>query len=94
MPSNLSLFEIAQDWANVSNEDVNYFKDQLFKEFPDCPRGPMATQWTPPGPVKSECEEQDTCFGFFSVVDKFWLVFPGKEDVYTIDKENKFVKEK
>lgn len=85
---NLSLFEIAQDWQKVSNEDVNYFKDQLYKEFPDAPRGPMATQCTPPGPVK-----EDNCFGCeISIVKKYWLIFPGSREVYTIDAENVFKK--
>lgn len=89
MSSNLSLFEIAQDWQKVSNEDVNYFKDQLYKEFPDAPQGPMAIQWTPPGSVKLDCA--DNCFGCeISIVNKYWLCFPDSQQVYTINKENEF----
>ena len=87
--SNLSLFEIAQNWKGVSNEDVNHFKDSLNKEFPDVPRGPITIQWTPPGHVKLDCTN---CTGMVSMVNKYWLVFPLTEDVYTINKENKFAK--
>lgn len=89
----LSLFEIAKDWQGVSDEDVTYFKNSLYNEYPNTPRGPMATQWTPPGRVKLECED-DTCHGcVIGIVDKFWLIFPGTREVYTIDSENKFNKE-
>lgn len=37
----LSLFEIAADWATVSNEDVNRFKDAFYKEFPNAPVAPF-----------------------------------------------------
>lgn len=84
MSSNLSLFGIAQDWMKVDGADVNRFKDALYKAFPDCPKGPMATQWTKPGPV------EHTPNGTF--VDRYWIVFPGSREMYTIDTENNFAK--
>ena len=82
-----SFFEIAQRWLEVTDEEVQYFKDGLYKECPDAPRGPLAPQWTPPGPV--ECCEDNGCV---SNIDKYWLSFPGSQVVYTINNENKFAK--
>lgn len=87
----LSLYEIAQDWSIVTNQDSNYFKKTFYNRFPNVSPTLMAMQLSRPGGGEKLCK----CALILKPVKKYWIVLKDNQEeyFYTIDSNNKFEKE-
>ena len=82
----LSLYEIAEYWSVVSNDDVNRFKDAFHEEFSDAPIAPIGLARDNENIVKDE--------EVFPNNPSFRIVYPTVRHpyIYTINYLNKFKK--